>query len=142
MAVRTLRRRELLAILPGAVMRAQAPVEWVCPMDPDVRSTQPGRCRKCGMQLTAGIPEPEEYPVDMTVRPPAPHPGQEITLRFRVNSPHGHPAKLQLMHEKLFHLFLVSKDLSVFRHEHPEMQADGSLLHHTVLPKGGMYRVL
>jgi hypothetical protein len=42
----------------------------------------------------------------------------------------------------LFHLVLVSEDLSVFRHEHPEIQADGSLLHRTVLPKGGMYRVL
>jgi hypothetical protein len=142
MAVRTITRRELLAFVSIAAMRAQTPVEWVCPMDPDVRSAQPGRCRKCGMQLTAGIPEPEEYPVDMTVRPPAPKPGDEITLRFQVKSPHGHAAKLQLIHEKLFHLFLVSKDLSVFRHEHPQLEADGSLLHRTVLPKGGMYRVL
>ena len=82
----------------------------------------------------------EEYPVDMTVSPAAPKPGDEITLQFRVKSPHGHDAKLQLIHEKVFHLFLVSKDLSVFRHEHPQLQADGSLLHRTVLPKGGMYR--
>lgn len=142
MAVRTLNRRELFILLSGAVLRAQAPVEWVCPMDPDVRSAQPGRCRKCGMQLTAGIPEPEEYPVDMMVSPAAPKPGDEITLQFRVRSPHGHNANLQLIHEKVFHLFLVSKDLSVFRHEHPQLQADGSLLHRTVLPNGGMYRVL
>jgi hypothetical protein len=94
------------------------------------------------MQLTAGIPEPEEYPVDITVRPAAPNPGEEIILLFRVKSPHGHDAKLQLIHEKLFHLFLLSRDLSVFRHEHPQAQPDGSLLHRTVLPKGGMYRLL
>ena len=142
MAVRTISRRESLFLFAGAALRAQAPLEWVCPMDPDVRSAQPGRCRKCGMQLKAGIPDPEEYPVDMTVRPAAAKPGDEITLRFWVKSPHGHDVKLQLIHEKLFHLFLVSKDLSVFRHEHPVLQPDGSLLHRTVLPKGGMYRVL
>jgi hypothetical protein len=50
--------------------------------------------------------------------------------------------KLLPVHEKLFHLFLVSKDLSVFRHEHPELQPDGWLVYRTALPVGGMYRVL
>ena len=133
-----LTRRESLTLLTGGLLQAQAPVPWVCPMDPDVRSTKAERCRKCGMQLVAGIPHPEEYPVDMTISA-----GNELTLRFRVLQPHKNElAKLELIHERLFHLFLVSKDLSVFRHEHPEIQSDGSFLLRTRLPKGGMYRVL
>jgi hypothetical protein len=133
-----LSRRQALALLTGGFLQAQAPVPWVCPMDPDVRSTKAERCRKCGMQLVAGIPHPEEYPVEMTVSP-----GREVTLRFRILQPHKNElAKLELIHERLFHLFLVSKDLSVFRHEHPEVQSDGSFVLRTQLPKGGMYRVL
>ncbi len=131
-------RRKSLALLTGGLLRAQAPIPWVCPMDPDVRSDKADRCRKCGMQLVAGIPHPEEYPVDMTVTS-----GKELTLRFRILQPDKKElAKLEFIHERLFHLFLVSKDLSVFRHEHPQMQADGSFLLRTRLPKGGMYRVL
>jgi hypothetical protein len=143
MALRGLSRREWLALAAIAPIRAQEPIQWVCPMDPDIRSPQPARCRKCGMQLVAGLPEPEEYPVRMTVSPAAPAPGTELMLKFQVAHPHGHQhVSLQLIHEKLFHLFLVSKDLSVFRHDHPQPQGDGSFVLRTTLPKGGMYRVL
>lgn len=112
-------------------------------MDPDVRAPKPDRCRKCGMALVAGIPVPEEYPVDMTVTPRAARAGDDVTLRFRIKRPRAKsPVTLEPIHEKLFHLFLVSKDLSVFRHEHPELQADGSFLHRVKLPMGGMYRIL
>src|SRR4051794_34540379 len=79
----------------------------------------------------------------MTMIPAAPSPGTEFLLRLQVTRPHGHgEVKLQLIHEKLLHLFLVSKDLSVFLHQHPEPQQDGSFVLRTVLPEGGMYRVL
>jgi hypothetical protein len=137
MALRTLNRRAALGLLSAGLVRGQAPVQWVCPMDPDVRSAKPERCRKCGMQLVAGIPDPVEYPVSLSVTPQSPKPGEPITLQFRVAGP-----KLQLIHEKFFHLFVISKDLSVFRHEHPELQTDGSLIHRITLPNGGMYRLL
>jgi hypothetical protein len=121
----------------------QAPVQWVCPMDPDVRSPRPARCRKCGMALVAGIPEPVEYLVSMSVTPRAPRPGEPLTIRLLVSKPKGREvAKLQLIHEKLLHFFIISRDLSIFRHEHPEPQSDGSFLYRTVLPQGGMYRLL
>ena len=140
-----LTRRECLALLTTGIASAQAPppVGWVCPMDPDVKSATPARCPRCGMQLVSGLPPAEEYPVDMRVTPPAAKPGEEVTLLFRIKRPKGGtPPKLQLIHEKLFHLFLVSRDLSAFRHEHPELQTDGTFIHRTVLPQGGMYRVL
>jgi len=31
--------------------RQQGAVEYVCPMHPDVRSNEPGKCPKCGMKL-------------------------------------------------------------------------------------------
>ena len=73
----------------------------------------------------------------MSVSPHAPRPGEPVTLHFRIASP-----KLQLIHEKLLRLFVVSRDLTVFRHEHPELMPDGSFVHRIVLPEGGMYRLL
>jgi hypothetical protein len=73
-------RRALIAAV-GSVMVAHAqdapPLQWVCPMDPDVRSLTPDRCGKCGMQLVAGLPGAEEYPVDMRMCPQRRRPGIE-----------------------------------------------------------------
>src|SRR5262245_35588693 len=55
-------------------------VVYVCPMDPDVRSHQPGTCRRCGMTLVAGVPEPVEFHVDVNLIPPAPVPRQPAVL--------------------------------------------------------------
>ena len=46
------------------------------------------------------------------------------------------------MHEKLFHLFIVSQDLSFFVHDHPEPAGPDAFRYHAKLPKPGMYRVL
>ena len=47
---------------------------YVCPMDPDVRSHNPGTCRRCGMNLVAGIPDPVEFHLDLDVVPRPPKP--------------------------------------------------------------------
>jgi hypothetical protein len=113
-------------------------------MDPDVRSAKPDRCRKCGMKLVAGIPDPLEYPVDLEVQPRVPDPSRPVRLTFRILHPStGKPAELDIIHEKLFHLFIISQDLKVFMHEHPELQADGSFVYETKLAGGhGLYRLL
>ena len=49
--------RVLLLLLMFGFLGAQEKV-FICPMDPDVRSNQPGTCRRCGMKLREGIPEP------------------------------------------------------------------------------------
>jgi hypothetical protein len=46
-----------------------------------------------------------------------------------------------IAHTQLFHLILVSKDLSWFAHEHPAPQPDGSFTISQVFPMGGEYRV-
>src|SRR5579863_9895342 len=47
---------------PTSVFNSNAPVAgdvvFACPMDPDVRSNQPGVCPRCGMKLSSEIPDP------------------------------------------------------------------------------------
>src|SRR5262245_53472500 len=94
---------------------------YVCPMDPDVRSSKPALCSRCGMALRSGVPDPAEYPVDLRVTPRAPQGGQETQLEFAIRNPwSGRPVtSFQPVHEKLFHLFVVSRDLEFFEHNHP-----------------------
>jgi Heavy metal binding domain len=117
---------------------------FICPMDPDVRSNQPGTCRRCGMKLREGIPEPVEFHMDLTLNPRAVKPGQPEQLKFSVHDPwKDRPVKdFQIVHEKLFHMFVVSQDLQFFVHDHPVFQPDGDFLFSLVFPKPGMYRVL
>ncbi len=151
------RRAFILAILPALRLLAQSasptpanagpaepPVEFVCPMHPDVRSLQPGFCPRCGMKLVANLPDRVEYPLRMVVRPGSPRVGKELEFAFTVLDPKtgNRVNDFQVMHEKLFHLFIVSQDLQHFVHDHPEKGADGTFRFRTVLPKPGMYRVL
>ncbi|HEX5228988.1 MAG TPA: heavy metal-binding domain-containing protein [Bryobacteraceae bacterium] len=117
---------------------------FICPMDPDVRSNQPGTCRRCGMKLREGLPEPEEYHLDLALTPRAVKPGQTEQLKFSVHDPWKDRAvkDFQIVHEKLFHMFVVSQDLKFFVHDHPVLQPDGDFLFSLAFPKPGMYRVL
>ena len=117
---------------------------YVCPMDPDVRSNGPGKCRRCGMALAAGIPDPVEFHLDLATTPSPPLAGQTTTLEFQVHDPwKDRPVqRFVVVHEKLFHAFVVSQDLSYFNHGHPVLRGDGVFAFPVVLPKGGMFRVL
>jgi len=117
---------------------------YVCPMDPDIRSNGPGKCRRCGMALVAGIPDPVEFHLDLTTTPSPPAAKQATTLEFQVHDPwKDRPVqRFVVVHEKLFHAFVVSQDLSYFNHVHPVLRGDGVFAFPVVLPKSGMFRVL
>ncbi len=134
--------RIVLLLLAGIAL-AQDTV-YVCPMDPDVRSSQPGFCPRCGMKLAAGLPEPAEYHMDLSVTPRLMRAGQNVKLGFTVRDPwKGLPVThFQVLHERLFHLFVVSQDLQVFAHCHPALLPGGKFSYETELPKAGMYRLL
>jgi hypothetical protein len=137
-------RRLLLCLAAAALLCAQQAVEFICPMDRDVRSKTPGKCPRCGMALVANLPDPVEYPVALTVDPPEIPSGRNITLEFKVEDPASGAAvkHFEVVHEKLFHLFIVSQDLEYFAHVHPEQTADGAFRIGATLPKPGVYRLL
>ena len=123
---------------------AEAPVDFICPMDPDVRSKGPGKCPRCGMKLEAGIPEYAEYPVRLLSARSVITPGADTTLRFEVLHPKTGARVREFLevHEKLFHLFLISEDLQSFAHEHPLAAADGTFSLTYNFPRSGAYRLL
>jgi Heavy metal binding domain len=147
--------RVILALLMfGLVAAAQAPpaplpsqnagAVYVCPMDPDVRSNSPGKCARCGMELKSGLPDPVEYHMHLDVMPRPVKPGQPAKLTFEIHDPwKDRPVtNFQTVHEKLFHMFVVSQDLQVFLHNHPTLGSDGNFHYDYTFPKSGMYRVL
>ena len=140
------RRAFIIGSLPAlaAAQTADAPVEFLCPMDRNVRSAVPGRCPKCGMTLVAGIPELAEYPVSVRVTPAAPRPGQRTRLAFTVRHPRtgARVSEFEPVHEKLFHLFIVSQDLGFFLHDHPHLEPNGEFRIEATFPKPAMYRLL
>jgi len=143
--VRSLRSISMmLSLFMAPLVCAQQAIEFTCPMDRDVRSKTPGKCPRCGMTLVAGIPEPVEYPIDLKVDPPAIPSGRNITLEFRVADPETGAAvnQFEIVHEKLFHLFIVSQDLQYSAHVHPLLGDDGVFKLETSLPKPGTYRLL
>jgi hypothetical protein len=113
-------------------------------MDPDVRSHTPGKCARCGMALVAGLPDPVEYHMDLSVTPRPIKPGQRGSITFAIQDPwKNRPVtNFQVVHEKLFHMFVVSQDLQVFEHNHPTLGSDGKFHYDYVFPKAGMYRIL
>src|SRR5579863_6893119 len=60
---------------------------FVCPMDPDVRSSQAGVCPRCGMKLATNIPDPVEYHMDLTTTPRALKPLEKTRLEFFIHDP-------------------------------------------------------
>jgi len=132
-----------LLVLFVAIVWAQDKV-YVCPMDPDVRSSKEGVCSRCGMKLVAGLPDPIEYPMDLSILPHKLVPGEKATLDFVVRDPYKNRpvTNFQIVHEKLFHMFVVSQDMQFFVHDHPRFQPDGNFVYDIAFPKPGMYRIL
>lgn len=131
-------------LIVAAAQQPVPPVQFICPMDPDVRSAVPGKCPRCGMTLEAGIQQPLKYRLRLTVSPPQVPAAKPIELQFELIDPRTglRATRFEVVHEKLFHLFLVSADLKYFVHDHPVLGADGVFRFATKLPEPGIYRLL
>jgi len=127
-----------------AAAAPQPPQDYVCPMDADVRSAGPSSCPRCGMKLVLHLPDPAEFPVAVKASPRAAKAGEPVELAFEVTDPHtGRRAtKFEVVHERLFHLFVISADLQFFAHEHPQFGPDGLFRWNGTLPKPGLYRLV
>src|SRR6185437_4433208 len=69
------------------LLKEPPPVEWVCPMDHDIRSSGPGKCPRCGITMVPGIPDQVEYPVALKLTPRNFHAGQKGQLEFDISDP-------------------------------------------------------
>jgi Cu+-exporting ATPase len=64
------------------------------------------------------------------------------SLRIEVKDDEGRlVSDLPLVHEKPIHLIIVSSDLAIFEHIHPELQSDGSYSIEHTFNEGGRYQV-
>ena len=118
---------------------------WVCPMHPDYTQERVGQCPKCGMALVKAAPfDVRDYGLEFSTVPAVVRAGAPFETRFKVTHPGtGDPVqKFETVHERQYHLFVISQDMEHFEHIHPEQQADGSWRIQATLPKAGYYKVL
>ena len=121
------------------------PDVYFCPMDLDVRSNEAGFCPRCRMALVAGLPDPADYNIDLTLSPAVLQAGQTTTLGFTIRDPWENQAvhDFEVMHEKIFHLFVMSQDLEFFQHIHPiQDPMTEEFFIDVELPRPGLYQVL
>ncbi|MGM0867517.1 MAG: F510_1955 family glycosylhydrolase [Bacillota bacterium] len=69
--------------------------------------------------------------------------GNKQTLQINIKDSSGEPIdKFDIEHEKLMHLIIVSEDLSIFQHIHPEFKGNGLFKVSTSFPQGGRYKLI
>lgn len=82
------------------------------------------------------------FRIDLSTEPGDFVPGRETTVRIRVVDRAGRPVtKFEDFHSKAMHFIVASEDLVDFRHLHPEVQPDGSLLVKTTFPRNVAYEI-
>jgi len=124
---------------------AEQQTAWVCPMHADYTMDVAGKCPRCGMDLVRAAPfDVRDYQLDFRTVPAAVKPGQKAKLFFRFRHPAtGEVVKnFEMVHERRFHLFIISQDMEYFQHIHPEEQPDGTWTIEVTLPKPGYYKIL
>jgi heavy metal-binding protein len=118
---------------------------FVCPMHPDYTLDIAGTCPRCGMALVRATPfDVRDYGFEFTTSPTLVRAGEKAQWRFKVFHPSTGQqiAKFEPVHERQYHLFVVSQDMEHFQHIHPEEQSDGTWTIDVTLPKAGYYKVL
>ena len=132
-------------VLPSISEEAETDTAWVCPMHPDYTMDLAGKCPRCGMDLVRAAPfDVRDYRLEFRTVPAVVKPGQKTNLLFRIFHPgSGEPIKkFETVHERQYHLFVISQDMEFFQHIHPEEQPDGTWSLEVTLPKAGYYKVL
>ena len=113
------------------------PDSFWCPMHPNVRAPGATKCPICAMDLVPiAPPRAGEYRLDVTAQPAGKGRGAAgLALRIRDPDTGRDVAMFAEAHQRLLHLFIISRDLQFFAHEHPAQTARGFELA-TPLPPG------
>jgi hypothetical protein len=120
-------------------------VGFLCPMHPDHTSDVAGKCPICGMTLVQGaLYDFRDYDLKIETVPAVPKAGETLTVNLTVSHPEtGETVKnFELVHDRRYHLFVVSQDMEFFEHIHPQEREDGTWSIDVVLPKPGYYVLL
>jgi hypothetical protein len=127
---------ELQGLRVEIVRETDLPDAFWCPMHPDVRSGAAGKCPLCAMDLVP-IPPPTvgEYKLDVVVQRTA-RGASGLALTVREPDTNALVRDFATVHEKAFHLFIVSRDLEYFAHVHPEQTKSGAFRLAHPLPPG------
>jgi hypothetical protein len=85
-----------------------------------------------------------DYRLEFRTIPPVVVAGRKATLRFKVSHPGFNAVieKFEVVHDRKYHLFVISQDMEYFEHIHPEQRPDGTWTIDVTLPKPGYYKVL
>ena len=120
-------------------------VAYVCPIHPDYTTEIGGTCPRDGMMLVEANPyDVRDYELDFETEPAVVRAGEAARLRFRIL----HPGTGELVrdfvtvHDRRYHLFVISQDMEHFEHIHPEQGPDGSWSIEVTFPKDGYYKLL
>jgi hypothetical protein len=132
-------------VVPSTPQEPENETAWVCPMHGDYTTDIAGKCPRCGMDLVRAAPfDVRDYRLDFRTVPPVVKAGQTVKLLFRIFHPGTGEAikKFESVHERQYHLFVISQDMGYFQHIHPEEQPDGTWSIDVLLPKPGYYKIL
>jgi hypothetical protein len=120
-------------------------IAWVCPMHSDYTSSTAGMCPRDGMTLVQSNPyDVRDYVLEFETNPSVVQAGELATLTFRIFHP-GTGDQVRdfvMVHDKRYHLFVISQNMEHFEHIHPEQADDGSWSIEVTLPTEGYYKVL
>jgi hypothetical protein len=128
----------------AAIANPDTATFW-CPMHPDVRGRAGDKCPQCGMALVrTPATDTRPYTLDFEMVPRALRPLQTGRVRFFVRDPRtgGVVRRFSLVHERVFHLFIISRDLDHFAHVHPRLHANGLLDVEVTVPRPGAYQLI
>lgn len=140
----------LLAVWPSyglvraAAQSASQALTYFCPMHQHVRMHGPGACLLCRMALVPADPlDARDYALEMTTVPSPPPAGRPFRLRLTVRNPDTNDVvhDFAIVHERPYHLFVVSQDLEHYAHVHPQQEKDGSFVLDLTLPRAGYYKI-
>ncbi|HXH07661.1 MAG TPA: hypothetical protein VNI83_13850 [Vicinamibacterales bacterium] len=96
------------------------------------------------MSLTSADPlDVREYHLELTTTPDPPVSGRPLRLQLVVRD--GRTGEIvrdfAIVHEREFHLFVISQDLEHYAHVHPTQERDGSFAIDVTLPRPGPYKI-
>ena len=110
------------------------------------RSTSRASVRAAAWRSCARAPfDVRDYRLDFRTVPAVVQAGRRrrrCASASSIRAPASRSSKFETVHERQYHLFVISQDMEYFQHIHPEQQPDGTWAIDVTLPKAGYYKVL